>query len=204
MRLADLPLHLVRAPSATSSGGQKTNNMTKAITLREIAAKFRKETDDFLHDPPNITDYKSFRLYYNNLAKCVIRAEVDPQFSFATKTASTLAYIGTVILLSLDRELKEKGHAGPLEDKFNQMVQQGGISLTLEQAALVLKQQESNSAIRLLTKFAGENSVPPPSVQVTEITDAEMITPVSRRISALSKRAKAKEHKTDNDQHYAF
>jgi len=139
---------------------------------RELAAKLIEETDGFLSSGFDIKDYRSFTQTYALISKCLLRAEIDEDFKFATKTASTLAYIGSIILQGLDREQKLVGVNAAMEEQFRTLAA-GNIDLTPAQAALILKQQEIPTQLRLLEKFCRENAAEMQTADVIDITPVE-------------------------------
>lgn len=170
---------------------------------RKVSESLVAATDEFLHNPPDVCDYKSFNKFYNALAKCVLRAESDETFKFNTKTATALTYMGTVLLLGIDRQTKEGGVGLALEQQFKELQASGSLQLTTEQAMLLLKQQESGMAMKLMIKFAAENGTPIEEQPTIDVTPVETVTPVGRRIAALQTRVSRKQQEENQDD-YAF
>jgi hypothetical protein len=122
----------------------------------ELSAKLIQDTNDFVRNPPDIVDYKTFTAFFAGIAKCVLRNEVDEHFPFDTKTATTLAYVGTIIALGLDRAAKEAGILAGMQDRFDRLTA-GPMALTLPQCAEILKQENRNSALLLIERFTEAN-----------------------------------------------
>lgn len=179
--------------------GKQQKTVERLPRKNELAAEFLFRTNQVLRVGADIKDHKSFREFFVDIANCVLRAEVDPTFAFNTKTASTLAYLGTVILLGLDRETKKGLDAG-LEDQFQKIAADGGMEFTKEEATLIMKQQDRDTAMKLVIKFAMQKQK---DETIIDVEPAAETIPVGKRISALTERAANREKKYDRDE-FAF
>jgi hypothetical protein len=160
----------------------------------ELSPALKSATDEFLRNPPDINNYEDFVKFFTGVAKCVLRAEVDEQFPFNTKTATTLAYVGTIISLGLDRAAKESGMLAGMQDRFDRL-SNGPVKLTLKQCADILKLENRNTALLLIEKYQEDNKKAD-SVSV-EITEVEPLIDITRKQSL-------KEQPVYDESDYAF
>jgi hypothetical protein len=162
---------------------------------RPITDDLIQRTDKFLANPLEMTDFKSLRVYFSRVADCILRAEIDKTFQFSTKAANTLTYVGALVIQAMIQE-KNSGGTGGLEERYKSLAAQvAGMSLTPQQAAMLLKAQELSVQINVLEKIVAENT----EYIIEEVTDVMPVTPATRRIAAINKTAK----ELDEDE-YAF
>lgn len=163
---------------------------------REISKGFVERTDAFLANPPEITDFTSFRKWYVRVAECLLRASQDKTFPFETKTANALVYAGSMILMALDKE-KMSGATAGLMDRWQSLAAQvQNMSITAEQAAQLLKAADANVSINILERIISENL---DAEEVFEIPNV----PETRQIAQLDKRAAQHQKEVSKDE-YAF
>lgn len=151
--------------------------------VRDISPELIRTTNQFVRNPPNpANSYKDFTEFYGSLALCVLRAEVDENFDLDTKTATTLAYLGSIISLGLDRAAKESGVFAGMKGKFDELMS-GPLRLTQQQAADILKQENINTALILIDQYQeANNKAASINVEITEVEPIAIHTETTNKV----------------------